>query len=93
MARRPEDKRYPIGNYGAGTLWFERNERGRFILFGAVRIAEFGCPGTPQEGTWISLEPGWKGTSSPGCGRAARPAVNRLPSVNAVRRFFGGTSE
>jgi hypothetical protein len=33
------------------------------------------------------------GTSSPGCGRAARPAANRLPSVNAVRRLFGGTSE
>jgi hypothetical protein len=56
MARRPEKKRYPIGKYGAGTLWFERNERGQFILFGAVRIAEFG-------GTWISLEPGWKVTA------------------------------
>jgi hypothetical protein len=49
MARRPEDKRYPIGKYGAGTLWFERNGWGQFILFDAVRIAQFG-----QEGAWRS---------------------------------------
>jgi hypothetical protein len=23
------DKRYPIGNYGTGTLWFQRNETGQ----------------------------------------------------------------
>jgi hypothetical protein len=63
MARRLEGKRYPIGNYGAGTLWFERNERGQFILFGIVRIAMLGQPGTPHEGTWISLEPAWKITA------------------------------
>jgi hypothetical protein len=45
MARRPEDKRYPIGKYGAGTLWFERNGWGQFILFDAVRIAKLGHPG------------------------------------------------
>jgi hypothetical protein len=63
MARRLQDKRYAIGSYGAGKLWFERNERGQFILFDAVRIAMFGLPGTPQEGTWISLEPEWKVTT------------------------------
>jgi hypothetical protein len=63
MARRPEDKRYPIGKYGAGTLWFERKGTGQFILFDAVRIAMFGLPGTPEEGTWISLEPAWKVTA------------------------------
>jgi hypothetical protein len=59
MARRLRDKRYPIGQYGAGTLWFERNELGQFILFDGVRIAQFG-----QEGTWVSLEPEWKVTAS-----------------------------
>jgi hypothetical protein len=63
MSRQLTDKRYPIGKYGAGTLWFERDGMGRFILFDAVRIAEFGQPGTPQEGTWVSLEPGWKVTA------------------------------
>jgi len=58
MARRLRDKRYPIGQYGAGTLWFERNGLEQFILFDAVRIAQFG-----QEGTWVSLEPGWKVTA------------------------------
>jgi hypothetical protein len=60
MARRLKERRYPIGKYGSGTLWFERTGWGQFILFDAVKIAEFGHPGTPQEGTWISLEPGWK---------------------------------
>ena len=63
MARRREGKRYPIGHYGTGTLWFQRNEMGQFILFDAVKIAMFGQPGTPHEGTWISLEPGWKITA------------------------------
>jgi hypothetical protein len=63
MARRPRDRRYPIGQYGAGTLWFERNGLEQFILFDAVKMAMFGHPGTPHEGTWISLEPGWKVTT------------------------------
>ena len=68
MTRRPErrrleDKRIPIGKYGAGTLWFERSQEREFILFDAVRIAELGRPGSPQEGTWESLKPGWKVTA------------------------------
>jgi hypothetical protein len=63
MPRRPRDTRYPIGKYGAGTLWFERNGWEHFILFDAVRIAKLGHPGTPREGTWVSLEPGWKVTA------------------------------
>jgi hypothetical protein len=66
MSRRLEDRRIPIGKYGSGTLWFERSQRGEFILFDAVKIAELRRPGTPSEGTWISLEPGWKVTAPSG---------------------------
>jgi hypothetical protein len=63
MTRRPENRRCQIGKYGAGTLWYERDQLGQFILFGGKRIAELGHPGTPQEGSWVSLEPGWKVTA------------------------------
>jgi hypothetical protein len=63
MSRRLDNRRIPIGQYGAGTLWFERNGRGEFILFDAVKIAVLGYLGTPQEGAWVSLEPGWKVTA------------------------------
>jgi hypothetical protein len=32
---------------------------------GNLRIAKRGRPGTPQAGTWISLEPGWRVTGGP----------------------------
>ena len=30
---------------------------GVFVVFEGVRIAKRGEPGTPQAGTWVSLEP------------------------------------
>jgi hypothetical protein len=36
-----------------------------FIVFDGKRIAKRGKPGTPQAGTWISLEPGYVVTSPP----------------------------
>jgi hypothetical protein len=33
-----------------------------FVVFDGVRIAERGEPGTPQAGTWVSLEPGYEVT-------------------------------
>ena len=30
-----------------------------FVVVDGLRIAKRGDPGTPQAGTWISLEPGW----------------------------------
>ena len=30
-----------------------------FLVVDGLRIAKRGDPGTPQAGTWISLEPGW----------------------------------
>ena len=59
-------KRYKIGHYGMGTLWCLKNRYGIFVLFNSVRIARTGLPDSPQEGRWISLEPGWKVTSSGG---------------------------
>jgi hypothetical protein len=31
-----------------------------FIIREGVKIAKRGHPGTPQVGTWVSLEPGWR---------------------------------
>ena len=31
-----------------------------FVVVGDVKIARRGYPGTPQAGTWVSLEPGWE---------------------------------
>ena len=36
-----------------------------YVLVDGKRIAKRGQPGTPQAGTWISLEPGWEVVSSP----------------------------
>ncbi len=36
-----------------------------FVLYDGKKIAKRGRPGTPQAGTWISLEPGWSVTSTP----------------------------
>ena len=37
-----------------------------FVEIDGKRIAKRGHPGTPQAMTWISLEPGYVVTSSPG---------------------------
>ena len=31
-----------------------------FVVVDGVRIARRGYPGTPQAGTWVSIEPGWE---------------------------------
>jgi FtsP/CotA-like multicopper oxidase with cupredoxin domain len=31
-----------------------------YVVFAGMRIAKRGNPGTPQAGTWISLEPGFQ---------------------------------
>jgi hypothetical protein len=36
-----------------------------FVVVDDVRIAKRARPGTPQAGTWISLEPGWRVTGGP----------------------------
>ena len=34
-------------------------ENNIFVVVDGLRIAQRGQPGTPQAGTWVSLEPGW----------------------------------
>jgi hypothetical protein len=36
-----------------------------FVVVDDLRIARRARPGTPQAGTWISLEPGWRVTGGP----------------------------
>jgi hypothetical protein len=36
-----------------------------FVFVNGLKIAKRGYPDTPQAGTWVSLEPGWKVISSP----------------------------
>ena len=36
-----------------------------FVIVDGVKIAKRGKPGTPQAGTWISLEPGWTVRGAP----------------------------
>jgi hypothetical protein len=31
-----------------------------YVVFDGVRIARRGYPGTPQAGTWVSIEPGFE---------------------------------
>ena len=38
----------------------EADGTGVFVVFEGVRIAKRGEPGTPQAGTWVSLEPATK---------------------------------
>ena len=37
-----------------------------FVVVDGIRIARRGYPGTPQAGTWVSLEPGWE-VADDGC--------------------------
>ena len=38
----------------------ECDGRDIFVIADGVKIAKRGHPGTPQAGTWVSLEPGWR---------------------------------
>jgi len=41
------------------TLTMHNDGEDTFVVADGVTIAKRGRPGTPQAGTWISLEPGW----------------------------------
>jgi len=37
-----------------------KDRKDLFVVVDGVGVAQRGYPGTPQEGTWVSLEPGWE---------------------------------
>jgi hypothetical protein len=45
---------------GPKSVSLINDEAGMFVVVDGVRVAQRGYPGTPQEGTWVSLEPGWE---------------------------------
>ena len=38
----------------------ESDGRDAFVVYNGVRIAKRGQPNTPEAGTWVSLEPGFR---------------------------------
>jgi hypothetical protein len=42
----------------------ETADRTLFILVDGVRVARRGYMGSPQAGTWVSIEPGWEAMDS-----------------------------
>jgi hypothetical protein len=53
------DRRFQVGQYGAGILWCLKTREGTFIVFNGLRIAKREAQGK----TWVSLERGWKITA------------------------------
>jgi hypothetical protein len=48
------------------TIEIVGDGRDIFVVADGTRIAKRGHPGTPQAGTWVSLEPGWVVSSTIG---------------------------
>ena len=49
--------RSPMTEKQQAECTIESDGTGVFVVFEGVRIAKRGEPGTPQAGTWVSLEP------------------------------------
>jgi hypothetical protein len=48
---------------GMEAVPVENSDTGRqelYIVYDGMRIAKRGYPGSPQAGTWVSLEPGYR---------------------------------
>jgi hypothetical protein len=52
-------------NYEPCHCTFESDGHNVFVLINGKRIAKRGEPGSPQAGTWISMEPGWAVRDAP----------------------------
>jgi hypothetical protein len=48
------------------TVEIQSDGKELFVVADGEKIAKRGKPGTPQAGTWVSLEPGWTVTDLPG---------------------------
>jgi hypothetical protein len=59
MQQFARDKRFRVGQYGAGILWCLKSREGTFIAFNGLRIAKREAQGK----AWVSLERGWKITA------------------------------
>jgi hypothetical protein len=62
-------RQYHLKSHGAAHisgLFFvseasiESDGRDAFVVYNGVRIAKRGQPNTPEAGTWVSLEPGFR---------------------------------
>jgi hypothetical protein len=42
------------------NIQVENAGRARFIMVDGLRVARRGSGGSPQAGTWVSIEPGWE---------------------------------
>jgi hypothetical protein len=58
MQQPSDEKRFKLGHYGAGTLWYHATPAGIFITFNGLRIAKRGRDAR----TWVGVEAGWKVT-------------------------------
>jgi hypothetical protein len=43
-----------------GTNEIESDGKDAFVVYNSVRIAKRGQPNSPEAGTWVSLEPGFR---------------------------------
>jgi hypothetical protein len=53
-----------VGEWAEGIVAVKQGGN-LFVEVDGVAIAERGHPGTPQEGTWVSIEPGWEVVDDP----------------------------
>jgi hypothetical protein len=42
-----------------------KDGRDFYVVVDGVKVAKRGYPGTPQAGTWVSIEPGWEVVGGP----------------------------
>ena len=59
-----QSERKVVGEWAEGIVAVKEGDN-LFIEVDGVAIAERGHPHTPQEGTWVSIVPGWEVVEGP----------------------------